>query len=88
MGLGSYELTDARKFCATLGQSKNEIAASLQERGFKGQRRDRIKCPLFSAIKAEIPTFDWRLMLPIFFPGAPGEFLLSFDRGEFPGLEY
>lgn len=82
-----YSLTEARLYCKSLGSTKEEVASSLRDQHITGVRKDMRGCPLFHSIRKNDPTFDWKDVLPVHFPGPPGEFILAFDRGEFPFLE-
>lgn len=89
------------EFLQSLGNTKEEVAAYLKEKGFKGSPRHRHCCPIAVALRAEfhqIPTVtpgksclratvNGGVTQEAYLPTACMAFVAAFDEREYPELE-
>lgn len=87
-----------QSFLASLGSTKEEVAARLVEMGIKGRRNLADSCPVANAANDHLPPRHWGYYVHIqensqvklnslVAPDPVRDFVLAFDAGEFPELD-
>lgn len=87
---------DALALLALLGDSADEIAASLEASGVRGYPSDATHCPLAVYLRRHdlfadvtpksVSFFTLGRFAPVPLPDAHREFVRRFDRGDYPCL--
>jgi hypothetical protein len=85
---------------AGLGDSSEQVAASLREKGIKGEPACAEQCPIARLLKSEIEDAEWASVSAcglhvgagdftagMATPDHVADFVSDFDLGQFPDLE-